>query len=385
MKTSLIKPFSNRKNATGLALAVCLCLATSPGAAQTGNEDQELDDAAEGLSQLLEGLQGLKKKLPDRSLRGSIRVSWDIGYSHERSHRTGHCTAFGTFSLKPSSMEAYPIGQWSSRNGTIDASTAMNSERTPQYGAKRTSRWQGSARVGASVNISTFEESQSYSIRFSSANIPVAEVHQTEGHPPRKFKGRQCDMAISVEEQPLPQANQPFAGSFRDPELKLSISWDFRPNTCDTGEVPRPPEVLDPPTGKAKTLQAAVVAALGNAAGAGPEHVGASWNDEDILPMYVLRLDANGCLLPGVRYALDECGSSGKQEGASHLAVGTIQQAAATTRANIRIFEVETGVIRKTGRADAQGTDPDAIEAAVAGAIAEMGQRFDCARPGRAR
>lgn len=120
-----------------LVVATCVWLPASTGLAQTGNEGQVLDDASKGLSQLLDSLKRLTKQLPDRSLSGNVRVAWDLDESHEASWRRGGCTTFGTFSLKPSSMEGYPIGQWSSRDGRVNASTSMRSEWAHRYQPRR--------------------------------------------------------------------------------------------------------------------------------------------------------------------------------------------------------------------------------------------------------
>lgn len=53
---------------------------------------------------------------------------------------------------------------------------------------------------------------------------------------------------------------------------------------------------------------------------------------------------------------------------------------AETTRASLRIFEAETGIIESTGKADADGTGPDALEAAIAGSVADTGTAFACAK-----
>jgi TolB-like protein len=72
------------------------------------------------------------------------------------------------------------------------------------------------------------------------------------------------------------------------------------------------------------------------------------------------------------------CSKPGGHQGASHFLIGTIQQGQERTRANVRIVEVETGIVKSTGRADASGTDDGALRQSIAAAMDKLDRRIEC-------
>ncbi len=96
----------------------------------------------------------------------------------------------------------------------------------------------------------------------------------------------------------------------------------------------------------------------------------------------LIRLDVDGCLLPGllcIEQAI-ELGEvpEGSIQGARTMIVGMIQHANGRTRVTVRTVDVETGIIHETGKGDADGTGQEAIAEAMANALAEHG--LTCSR-----
>lgn len=74
---------------------------------------------------------------------------------------------------------------------------------------------------------------------------------------------------------------------------------------------------------------------------------------------FAVRISARGCVLPSLD-ALADCSSPGSAP-ATELLVGSLQIAGEASRIVARIFDVETGEIRTTAKADTRGADTDAL------------------------
>jgi hypothetical protein len=90
-----------------------------------------------------------------------------------------------------------------------------------------------------------------------------------------------------------------------------------------------------------------------------------------------VRLAANGSILPSSQ-CIDEGianGSvrTGSQPGAQKLLIATVQQANGQTRVTVRINDVATGVIDRSGLGDASGTNDASIRQAAAQALQQLG------------
>lgn len=103
------------------------------------------------------------------------------------------------------------------------------------------------------------------------------------------------------------------------------------------------------------------------------------------LTNFILYVSRDGCLLPDrdlINEAIrNNCVKPHSLEGAQRLILGSIQQANGKTRVLMRVVEVETGLVGKTGKGDANGTGQQAVETAFDRAFDNMGFKPDCARP----
>lgn len=130
-------------------------------------------------------------------------------------------------------------------------------------------------------------------------------------------------------------------------------------------------------------VQGARVAGISNF---GPEHIAVQGNrNEDHLLKWQIRLDSDGCPLPGGDCILwaGENGSlpEGKQEGAKQMLLGAIQFAGNAVRVNGRYVSVETGVVRDAAVGPTvTGTGRDAIAQAMAGMLHKLGLECKVAR-----
>lgn len=121
-------------------------------------------------------------------------------------------------------------------------------------------------------------------------------------------------------------------------------------------------------------------------AGFGPEHIAIQdHREKDGILKWQIRVDANGCPLPGGDCILwaGENGylPEGKQEGAKQLLLGAIQFAGNAVRVNGRYVNVETGVIESAAKSDpVPGTDRAAIAQAMADMLGKLGLRCRNAR-----
>ena len=358
-------------------ICVSVVLLLSPGLADAQQDTEDLEDAATAFSDLLKGLKDKQAQLPDRSLSGYVVVTRRVSDTFSSGWREEQCDAFGTLSLKPGSMQSYPEGQWATSDSIVHAATQMDSELTPQYRKPRTAGWEGAGPVAANLNISTYSD-KTYSINFSMASIPVEQAEQVGDYAPIITRGRQCSLSARAEGLPVPDGTQPFAGSFQDPDTDVNLEWEFWPNPCAVGEIPPAPGAVSRPDDQAVRLQDAVVAAI-DAEGVGNEFVNASWPDENtMLPRFAMRVSREGCALPSIRSIMARCAEPGEHRGASHLLIGSVQQANNRTRANVRIVEVETGIVETTGRADATGTDDEALRQSLVHAMEKLDRRIDC-------
>lgn len=99
----------------------------------------------------------------------------------------------------------------------------------------------------------------------------------------------------------------------------------------------------------------------------GPEHILVQSHPSGEVDQFVVRLDANGCVLPDGQCVM-EAGENGylpegKQKGAFRHLYGSIVTIGDKTRVLTRIVNIETGEIMSTGKGDAGSGEQGATEA----------------------
>ena len=113
-------------------------------------------------------------------------------------------------------------------------------------------------------------------------------------------------------------------------------------------------------------------------AGFGPQHIGAQQRDGRVF--WQIRIDAGGCPLPNGDCVLwaGENGHlpPGKQAGAKHMLLGSVQVAGSVVRVNGRYVNVETGVIEGAAvSSTVTGTGREAIAEAMRDMLSKLGLR----------
>lgn len=95
------------------------------------------------------------------------------------------------------------------------------------------------------------------------------------------------------------------------------------------------------------------------------------------LAKITVRLDALGRILPSSQCINEGIANGsvppGSQPGALKLLLGAVQQANGQTRVTVRIDDVATGAIERTGLGNASGTNDTSIEQAAAAALQKLG------------
>lgn len=107
----------------------------------------------------------------------------------------------------------------------------------------------------------------------------------------------------------------------------------------------------------------------------GPQHLLVEDDKGGDLIRFVVRLDRDSCVLPDgqcvVEAVTDGTVPEGKQVVAAYHLYGSIQQAGTKTRVSTRVVSIETGIIQRSGKADASGAG--AISTATAASLDNMG------------
>ncbi|OGX06415.1 MAG: hypothetical protein A2Z88_07085 [Omnitrophica WOR_2 bacterium GWA2_47_8] len=108
----------------------------------------------------------------------------------------------------------------------------------------------------------------------------------------------------------------------------------------------------------------------------GPEYILVQSRHNGTVDRFVVRLDANGCVLPDGQCVI-EAGESGylpegKQEGAFRHLYGSVVTLGKRTRVMTRIVNIETGVIMANGKGDG-GVGASGMSEATANAVGNMG------------
>ncbi len=119
--------------------------------------------------------------------------------------------------------------------------------------------------------------------------------------------------------------------------------------------------------------------------GFSPEHIAIQdRRDRDGRLFWQIRVDADGCFLPGGDCILSAGDKGylpeGKQPGAKQMALGSVQFAGSQVRVNGRYVNVETGVVQGAAASTATGTGREAIAQATADMLQKLGMRCQKAR-----
>lgn len=338
----------------GLATAACLLAlaAAWPASAAAQGVEAAVAQAA--------------PQLPDGRLHGVVRMTWDLSREDRYGGQAGYCEGIGILSLDPQTFIRYPLGEWRTLGGSISILARMQAEWERPNQPRRTFSLAGADSATAALRIKT-EDEGSYEFAFSSDPIAVTVNEQAAGRAPVTYENTQCSLAMSVGKLPLPAVDEAFSGSYRDPDGRMSVDWDFWPDPCAANAAA--PEDAD-----ARALAAAVADAFDDGV-VTPGHVHARQGDSLQLPRFTLRLSADGCLLPAARDAQLACSAS----GATEAVFGAVRQSDDRSDVTVRAVSLATGELRAAGRGAAAGTDPEALRAAVAEAIGELGLAPSCA------
>lgn len=164
-----------------------------------------------------------------------------------------------------------------------------------------------------------------------------------------------------------------------------TVSWTFTPGA---GAAPHPtPSPKNAPRPKCPKADAANGSPLDRvrldfqaalAANGHPVPLGdISATSAGGLSKITVRLDAFGRILPSAQCVNEGIANGsvppGSQSGALKLLLGAVQQLNGQTRVTLRIDDVATGAIERTGLGDAPGTGDGSIEQAAAGALQKLG------------
>ena len=310
---------------------------------------QEMEQGFDALDDMLKGLSGLKKKLPDRSLYGTVRVLQDLDKQQGPSTIRGRCSAFTLLTLRSHSLESYPRGAWESKDGWVHVLVQRDRESTSQSGTE-TESWRADDFVHGSFAINTHDDG-TYSVAFSSAAVDTRiEIRRPRSDVFISNQGR-CYLDIDLHNLPMPQDEAaPFAGSGVDAVTNTRVSWEFWPNECKSDEHKisgsrwSGPVVQEGLEGK---IQAAFVKAFQDrGVAAGPEHVTIFDPDENP-SKFIIRVSQDHCLLPNGRAIAKECIRDHSQEGAKYAFIGGIQRSGLRTRVTVRVVDIETGECRR--------------------------------------
>jgi len=354
------------------------------GETPSASEMQQMEDSMKSLQNMLKGLSGLKKELPNRSLTGIVHAVQDLDFQTGVSSAQGQCTAFGLLSLKSHSLESYPRGAWETKQGWVHAVVQRDQEFKTLSG-RGTETWRADDIVSGNFGISTHDDA-SYSVSFSTAAVQTAIEHRE----PRllvlnSVQGR-CSINIDLHDLPLPQDKAaPLAGSGMDPITRTRVSWEFWPNECKADELKLSKSKDYGPIvqeGFAGEVQAAFIRAFrSRGVEAGPEHVTIINPEKDKeFFNFAIRVSIDHCVMPHMRAISQMCIKLHSQENALDAFIGGIQRRDQRTRATVRVVKIETAEIDDTGMGTVDGTDVDAIERAVATALDEMDYKITCAK-----